>query len=265
MSQQVEVSVIMGTHNDYETIRKCIDSIVKQDYTNWEFIICDDCSNTDYYNLLRSLSKIDKRITIIRNKKNRGLAFSLNRCLKLSKGNLIARMDADDISYSNRLSIQVNFLNNHPELCMVGTAMDVYDGDVDMGTRSSRPFVSNKDFLKGNPFFHPTMLIRKSAFQNVGLYNTNVKRVEDLELWFRIYAKGYRGANIQQPLYRYHESKEDYKKRTLSAALDISKVFIKGYIALGISPIHYLRAFKPIIAALMPNSILFVYHRKKLS
>lgn len=265
LNHQVKVSIIMGTHNDYGTIKECIASIIKQDYVNWEFIICDDCSEINYFNLLKLISKNDKRIKVIRNTKNRGLAFSLNRCLRISKGSLIARMDADDVSYSNRLSMQVAFLDAHPELCMVGSAMDIYDGDVDMGTRYNATVVERNDFLTGNPFFHPTMLIRRYVFKNIGLYNTEVKRVEDLELWFRVYAKGYKGANIQVPLYRYHESKADYKKRTLSAAFDITKVFIRGYKKIQISPIYYYRALRPIIAAIMPNLFLFFYHKKKLN
>lgn len=265
MDHQVKVSIIMGTHNDYKTIKECIDSIIKQDYVNWEFIICDDCSEINYFNILKSISKQDKRIKVIRNKKNHGLAYSLNRCLKMSKGSLIARMDADDVSYSNRFSMQVDFLDTHPELCMVGSAMDIYDGNIDIGTRYNPEVVERKDFLSGNPFFHPTMMIRRYVFKNIGLYNTKVKRVEDLELWFRIYAKGYRGGNIQFPLYRYHESKADYKKRTISAAFDITKVFIKGYKKIHVSPIHYYRSLRPIVAAMIPNLFLFIYHGKKLN
>ena len=100
------VSIIMGVYNDQETISTCIDSIINQDYHNWEFIICDDCSTDETLSIVKKYAQKDSRIKVIQNTKNEKLAYSLNHCLKYSSGEYIARMDGDDIALPHRLRTQ---------------------------------------------------------------------------------------------------------------------------------------------------------------
>ena len=104
------VSIIMGAYNCENTIYDCMESILKQTYENWEFIICDDCSSDHTLEILKKYEKNDKRIHILHNEKNMRLAASLNRCLEVAHGKYVARMDADDISMPDRLEKQVEFL-----------------------------------------------------------------------------------------------------------------------------------------------------------
>src|SRR5690625_1284595 len=100
------VSIIMGIYNCENTIARSIDSIIHQSFKNWELIMCDDYSTDNTYHIAKDYSRSFKNIILIENNKNYGLAYSLNRCLDISKGKYIARMDGDDQSLSKRLQIQ---------------------------------------------------------------------------------------------------------------------------------------------------------------
>ena len=105
------VSVIMGVYNSQGTLSEAVMSILNQTYSNFEFLICDDGSTDDSLKLLGNFS--DKRIKILRNEVNRGLAFSLNKCLVASSGAYVARMDADDVAFPDRLETQLSFLEKN--------------------------------------------------------------------------------------------------------------------------------------------------------
>ena len=97
------VSIIMGAYNCEATIEKCVESILQQTYKNWQFIICDDFSSDNTFDILKKYEDKDSRIIILHNECNKRLAASLNNCLKVAKGKYIARMDADDESLPQRL------------------------------------------------------------------------------------------------------------------------------------------------------------------
>ena len=129
------VSIIMGAYNCENTIYDCMESILKQTYENWEFIICDDCSSDHTLEILKKYEKNDKRIHILHNEKNMRLAASLNRCLEVAHGKYVARMDADDISMPDRLEKQVEFLESHSEYDVTGCNRMVFDENGDKGIR----------------------------------------------------------------------------------------------------------------------------------
>ena len=108
------ISVIMATYNNAKYISKTVESILNQSFTDFEFIIINDCSKD---NTLKILSRFDdKRINIINNKKNLGLYKSLNVGFNSSSGDFIARIDADDIAFPNRLQVQYDYLKSNPSL-----------------------------------------------------------------------------------------------------------------------------------------------------
>lgn len=259
------ISVLMSAHNNQDTLEECLKSVCKQTYTNWELIICNDASTDDSLAILKSFSCKDHRIKFFNNEKNLGLAASLNKCINEAKGKYIVRLDADDQSLPDRFKTQVKFLEEHTELSMVGSSMFVKNDSGIVGVRRNTNKLTAQSFLKGSPFFHPTIMIRKDVLLSLGGYNTNVSRAEDLDLWFRFYKKGFKGANLGKPLYIYHENTEDLKKRTLKSAFITSKVFYKGYKSIGIPWFKRWIAIKPIISSLIPNKLLAYYHRIKLN
>ena len=98
------VSIIMGIYNCAETLPEAIESILNQTYLNWELIMCDDGSSDDTWKIaIRYAEKYPDKIKILKNESNKGLNYTLNRCLKKATGKYIARMDGDDISMPERL------------------------------------------------------------------------------------------------------------------------------------------------------------------
>ena len=260
------VSIIMGVYNEEQTLERCLDSILNQTYTNWEFIICDDGSTDGTIGILEKYQDKDNRIKVLKNEENMRLAASLNRCLGEAQGKYIARMDADDISSPERLAKQVEYLDKHEDIDCVGCNMMVFDESGDKGVRNSIEKPSKDDLLTKTPFYHPTIMMRKTVYDNLKGYKVSKEtmRAEDLNLWFRFYKENYKGYNIQEILYRYHESKADYNKRTIKAAVRTVNVYLDGYKLLGFSKTKYLYAFKPVISALLPNAIMEKYHSMKL-
>jgi len=98
-----KISVIMSVYNSEKTLKRAVDSILNQIFDDFEFIIIDDCSIDNSWNILKEYEKQDKRVKVFKNEKNLGLAANLNKGLKLAKADIIARMDSDDYSYPNRL------------------------------------------------------------------------------------------------------------------------------------------------------------------
>ena len=258
------ISVIMGVYNSQETLVESVTSILNQSYPNFEFLICDDSSTDDSLKLLSEFD--DKRIKIIKNETNKGLAYSLNKCLSVSKGEYIARMDADDVAYPNRFEKQVSFLEAHRDIDAVGSSVSIWNGKSIVGVRNYPELPTVKHLIKSNPFAHPTMMLRKTVYEILGGYkvDTSTKRAEDLDLWFRFFKQGFTGYNIQSPLLRYTEKDVDFKKRTLSAAIGIAKVYLNGYRMLGFPKSYDIYAVKPIISAAMPTFIKLYLRNKNL-
>lgn len=119
-----DISVIMSVHNEERFLGASIESILNETYKNFEFIIVDDKSTDNSLEIIKKYQKKDKRIRIIKNEENIGLTKSLNRALKLAKGEFIARQDASDISKKERLAEQINFLKENSDYSVVGT--DLY-------------------------------------------------------------------------------------------------------------------------------------------
>lgn len=198
------ISVIMSTYNRGKKISRSVESILQQTVRDIEFIICDDCSTDDTYSTLQKIAKSDNRVKLIKNEHNMGLQKSLNRCLSQCNGDYIARMDDDDFSLPDRFETQLKFLQDNPEYSFVGSNADeVFD---DHSLVTDLPVHPDKfDLIKRNPYVHPSIMMRASVIQAVGGYSEAINhlRVEDYELWMRLYKNGYKGANIKRPLVEY--------------------------------------------------------------
>ncbi len=255
----------MGVYNGQKTLKKCIDSVINQSYTNWEFIICDDCSTDETYKILLRMSNEDKRIKVIHNDKNHFLAASLNRCLSEAHGEYIARMDADDVCIENRLARQVSFLENHPQYAVVGTGAYVFDGEKDREIRLYPEYPTEKDLIKSTPYMHPSIMMRKDVYDALGGYYVSQRttRGQDLDLWYRFYEKKYKGYNIQEPLLVYHETLDDYKKRTIKSGFRAMETNLIGLRRLNAPAYMYFYAFRPLVSTLIPSVIMKLYHKKK--
>lgn len=259
-----KVSIIMTAYNSEKTIARCIDSIISQSYHNWEFIINDDASTDNTYSILSKYKKKDSRIKVIHSKKNGGIAKGLNNCLEKASGKYIAIMDADDVSLQNRIELEANYLDTHPNIDVVGSSMIVFNENGVKGIRILPEKLTKNSFLTGSPFANPTVMIRHSTMNALGGYSVIAKRAVDIEMWFRLYKLGFTGVNLVQPLHKYHETIDDYKRRSFYAGVDISKVFLKGYKDISIPWYKRWRAFKPMLSPLIPNYLLDSYRKHKM-
>lgn len=258
-----KVSIIMATYNCQNTIANSIDSITKQTFCDWEFIICDDCSTDNTLSILKNYQeKNPDKFVILRNEENSKLSYSLNRCLEVAKGEYIARMDGDDEAVKDRLEKQVHFLDTHPEYDLVGTAMIPFDQNGEKPTRYAKEEPNKMDMLSRSPFFHATIMMRKSAYEAVDGYTVSKRtvRAQDYDMWFRFFALGMKGYNLQEGLYKVLEDDTALKRRTFKTRAYEVQTKFKGYRLLHYPPHLYIFAFKPLLAAMIPTKLMQKYH-----
>lgn len=262
-----KVSVIMGIYNCASTLPEAVDSIVAQTYENWELILCDDGSKDDTYRVAEHYKKLyPDKVILMKNKRNLGLNRTLNRCLERASGEYIARMDGDDVSLPERFEKEAAFLDTHPDYAIVSTPMIYFDesGEWGHGKAVERPVET--DFVKGTPFCHAPCMVRAEAYRAAGGYSTDMRtlRAEDYNLWFRLYALGYRGCNLQEPLYKMRDDMNAYHRRKFQFAKNEAYVRWTGYKMLRLPARCYIYALRPILVALLPKSVyLYLHHRRK--
>lgn len=256
-----KISIIMGIYkmiNKKDIVKLAIDSILNQTYRDFEFIICDDGSNDGTYEMVQDLIKKDKRVILIKNNENKGLAYSLNHCLSIAKGEYIARMDADDISMPNRLEKQIKFLDEYLEYAIVGCNLLLINDKGVWGKRILAEKPTKKSFLFTSPFCHPAIVMRKDVLDKVDNYKVEkiTRRAEDYDLFMRIYANGYKGYNMQEFLYQFREDDDAYKRRAYKYRIDDVQIRYRGFKALGLMPTAWVYVIKPLIVGLIPQKYL---------
>lgn len=259
-----KISILMGIYNCENTLEDAIESILRQTYQNWELIMCDDGSSDNTYQVaLEYRDRYPEKIIVIQNEKNMRLAATLNHCAQYATGKYIARMDGDDISVAERFEKQVDFLEKHPEYDLVGTYMKAFDEDGDRNIIAIKDKPLKTDLPKFNPFHHATIMMKKSVFDSLGGYRISelTTRAEDVDLWFRFFARGYRGYNLSEPLYLVREDTATFSRRTFKHSLEASKVLINGIKMLGLPLGYYLFAAKPIVSQVTPAGLKKMFRK----
>jgi glycosyltransferase involved in cell wall biosynthesis len=178
------VSVILPVYNAEKYLLTSIKSILAQDYTNFELIIIDDCSSDNSFRIIQSIQ--DRRITVVRNSQNIGGAASRNVGVNIASGKYICAMDADDISVSNRLSIQVQYLEKNQSVDLVGSGVKYFGSrNIDLFRHTNLDII--KVFLLFHSYIpHPTFMYRRVKFEEHGLkYDSNYKIADDYDLQVR--------------------------------------------------------------------------------
>lgn len=255
---KVIVSVIMATYNCTNTLRASLDSILAQTFKDWEFIICDDCSTDDTFEILMEYQNMNpNQFVVLKNEKNSKLPYSLNKCLLNARGKYIARMDGDDISEPSRFEEQVKYLETHPEIAVVGTGMAQFDNNGIFGEIKVIEYPGQKHLLTSTPFCHATIMMRKEVYDAVENYTVAKRTIrgQDVDLWFKVFHKGYRGYNIPKPLYRVREDRAAIRRRKLKYRCYESITRIKGYKLLNFPLYCYVFAIFPIFSFFVPVSL----------
>ena len=204
------VSVVIGAWNGERFLRPAIESILNQTFRDFELIVIDDCSTDSTPQSLREFK--DDRVRVVRNERNLGIAETTNKGIAAARGEYIALQDHDDLSWPTRFECQVAFLNSHPQVGMVGSSCNVMD---EAGRLVPHWPVEYEDenlrwaLLWRCPFFHTSVMLRRSAIQEVGGYSSDPKYrfAEDYEFMSRV-ALRHAVANIPQLLgcWRMHKT-----------------------------------------------------------
>lgn len=198
-----KVTVLMSVYDGEKYLREAIESILNQTFKDFEFLIINDGSTDSSRDII--LSYNDPRIRLVDNEKNIGLTRSLNKGLRLAKGEYIARMDADDVSLPERLKKEGKLLGDHKDTGLVGSSVFLMneDGKI-LGTKkvSTKNSEIKQNLLKGNPFWHGSVMFRRECIEEVGGYREVFEAAQDYDLWLRISEK-YNMANIEEPLYKW--------------------------------------------------------------
>lgn len=206
-----KVSVLLPVYNAQKFVKEAIESILQQTFSDFELIIINDGSNDNSSEIINEFR--DDRIVVVNHDENKGLIFTLNEGLDISRGEYIVRMDADDFSLPERLFIQVNFMDQNEDIVVSGGQMIDYDGKIQL---SKNPIVSEE--VKASLLFscvisHPTVIIRKEIFKKEKFYyNKSFIHSEDYELWSRV-IKSYKVSNVKDVIlkYRIHHNQVSQK------------------------------------------------------
>lgn len=207
------VSVLMSVYREKpEWLEESINSILNQTFKNFEFIIINDNpGGVEQKSILNKYQSLDDRIIVVQNPCNLGLTKSLNIGLKLARGKYIARMDADDISLSNRFLKQFEYLESHREIGVCGCNVETF-GSKQMLWVYPDTYQKCLLFFR-SPFAHPSVMIRSCVLKdNHIIYNENMHCAQDFDLWERLYPIT-QFANLQEVLLRYRLSDLQITKR----------------------------------------------------
>lgn len=215
------VSVLMPVYNGAADLRRALDSVLGQTFSDFELIVINDGSKDESASLLNSVD--DPRVRVI-HQDNMGLAATLNRGLAMARGALIARQDQDDLSHPERFARQVTHLNDNPECILLGTAAEIWVGDEPTERAHNHPTEHSLlafDLLFNNPFVHSSVMMRRDAVLDIGGYTTDKSRQppEDYELWSRLARKG-RVANLPERLLVYREVPQSMSRMGPNPFLD---------------------------------------------
>jgi glycosyltransferase involved in cell wall biosynthesis len=170
---------------------------------DFELLLIDDSTNPDTIAAIDGLTQSDTRIKLIREKQRIGFVRALNIGLKQAQGKYIARMDGDDISLPNRFELQAAYLDTHPDIAVVGGAVDIINenGAVTSHRKYATTSLGIRLFaLMRNPLAHPSIMMRKQLVEDSFYYDETFAKTEDLELWLRFLKKGYKISNISNTI-----------------------------------------------------------------
>jgi glycosyltransferase involved in cell wall biosynthesis len=213
------ISVVMSVYNVEQYLRGAVDSILNQSFKDFEFVIINDGSNDGSFEVILGYQACDRRVIII-NQNNIGLTGSLNRGIKLSRCEYIARQDADDVSMADRLGKQLRFLKSDPQVAVVGCFGEIFNnegivspiGNLKISSRGMKKYLPRQ-----NPLMHGSVMMRKSCLEKAGFYRGFFRYAQDYDLWLRL-SERFDLAILPESLYRY---------RINADAISVSKFLIQ--------------------------------------
>ena len=217
-------------------------------------------------------TRLGSQLKFIENKENLGLTKSLNKGLKVASGNYIARMDSDDISLASRFQMQKDYLDRHPDVAIIGGALQEFDSEHDCLAVRHYP-INNEEVLnyvyKASPLAHPTVMMRKNIFDNGLSYNEEYRTSQDIALWFDVLSRGYKIANLEEVVIKFRRDKDIFNRRSKQKAKNELKIYINGIRQIyGLFTWKYIYPIARYCFRMMPISVVKYFYdsnlRKKL-
>ncbi|MBR5273088.1 MAG: glycosyltransferase [Clostridia bacterium] len=268
MDEKYTISVIMGIYNCADTLDESIESLLAQTYDKWVLIMCDDGSKDNTYGVAKKYADKDpERFILLKNEKNMGLNYTLNKCLAAAKTKYIARQDGDDVSLPERFEKEIEILENNPDIAIVSTGMLYFDANGDWGSYRPNENPTKKSFIHGTPFCHAPCMVRREAYNAVGGYTEaeRLLRNEDYHLWIKMYKNGYRGVNIPDAYYKMRDDNNAYNRRKYKYRINEAYVKFLAFKELKLPFYTIVFVVKPLIVGLLPKPIYKLLHKKKLN
>ncbi len=265
--KEIRVSILMGIYNCEETLAEAIESIINQTYSGWKLIMCDDGSKDRTYEIAEKYrEKYPNQIILVKNEINKGLNYTLNHCLQYADTEYIARMDGDDISLPTRFEKEISFLDEHSEYAIVSCPMIYFDenGEWGRGTANGEPEMES--LAKSTPFCHAPCMVKKEAYLAVDGYSIDKRllRMEDYHLWIKMLSKGYRGFNLNEPLYKMRDDRNATKRRAYKYRINEAYVRYLAVKTLKLSKKNYIYMLRPLLIGLFPMKVYEWFHKQKL-
>lgn len=255
----------MGIYNCAPTLQEALDSLYAQTYQDFEIILCDDGSKDNTHQIAYENQQKHPNIVLLKNPYNMGLNQTLNNCLAVAKGEYIARMDGDDLCDPTRFEKQVKFLDEHPEYAIVSSSMSMFDEQGEFGARIEKGEPSLKAFMTSTPFCHAPCMVRKEAYDAVGGYSVSKKllRMEDVDLWLKMYTHGYRGYNLEEKLYAMRDSRDATARRNWLTRRNEMRIRARAVKELNLPWKYYIYTLRPLLLYLMPTFVYSYLHKVK--
>lgn len=258
-----KVSVVMSAHNaELDMLRQSVQCILDQTFRDFEFVIVDDVNGEQSAEYLDSLTKLDSRVRLLRNPKNLGLTASLIRGIDASRGEYLARQDADDISRPERLELGVARLDSDRETVLLGSWYSVTvpeSGEVLHYHPPDDPALLFRQLYFTNPFCHAAVLFRQSAYEQVGGYNQQFRTTQDLDLWFRLARVGRLGMVEKQLVIRQlHSGSLSLSRRAWQQVSNSARIRWReraAYTGRAVAPIVIAASAYHAIMTLLPTPV----------
>lgn len=260
-----KITVLIGIYNCASTLKEALNSLYSQTFQDFNIILCDDGSTDDTYSVAANYAKNHDNIILIKNEKNMGLNYTLNRCLECADTEYVARMDGDDISLPDRFEKEVTFLDEHPEYAVVSGPMIYFDEGGDYKIGQGRGEIKKEHFIHGTPICHAPCMARTNAFRSVGGYTVDDKllRVEDYHLWFKLFAAGYKLYMLKEPIYKMRDDRKAFQRRTWKNRLNEAYVKHIGFKMIGLPWYTQIYCVRPILTHFIPKFIYNYLHSRK--
>ncbi len=259
-----KVAVVMSVYkNDkLDFLKKAIESILHQTYSEFDFFIqSDGVLKKECREYIVAIN--DDRIHFRERNENIGMTKSFNELLREEvipgKYKYAARMDADDISLPERFEKQIKYLESNPKVGVLGTCAELIDEqDIKIGHKRMKTQVSFNDMVKNCELIHPAVMMRTSVFEKHGLYDETLFQSQDYELWLRILKAGIEIQNLEEPLFRFRYDTRiiNRRKEEQNENIRIKKQYLKGVA-------FYKAILKNVAIKYMPNFVIkFLLKRK---